>query len=625
MFLQPRIILLVLHATVATGHHFTYSSSPVVSTYAQFVVTLLDRHYASKYSSTLIGYCAKDSISNSYLQRDVLDRMLLHKPPEIALKFGTPTELHGRRYYYNLFLIDGYQAFRTITARLDPVLHEFTGYYMMVVTSLYNLENHKLQQMFTDLWALNIINVVIITTGFKDESSDFRVYTYFPYVENYCGHAHPVLLYQTKSNYSLIPAVNIFPYKLANFQRCPIYVASFDYPPYTIIQSQRLIGVKGDMLNEIAQRLNFSLHVVPVQGDMKWGVIYGNDTTTGAVRMVLDEAVNLTAGSFSLRAERSALMKPSVSYYTIRIIFTVPPGRPYTAFEKLFRPFAANTWTMISLLLLFGLTVIYTLKFYSRPIRNFVYGRTVLMPALNMLNIFFGGSSSRTPGRNFARTLLFLWLYYCFVMRSLYQSSLFEYLQQKKNYTHLDTLKRIEAEQMPYWMSPGAVIFVSGLKYILKRTTFISDKNELVTEAFHRQSTTELQVAILATFDHVAYYNERFYKRGIVHVTRDTILRQPIGLYYPKKSCLTGKFDTEIGKIQMVGLFDYWLHQYVGYRFFTRRRRDYNPLPTVLTNEHLLGCYQVLLCSLGIACGVFGLELLSTRCRRLKRLLEFLM
>ncbi|XP_053699480.1 uncharacterized protein LOC128746457 [Sabethes cyaneus] len=536
------------------------------------------------------GYSAQDSIRNSHLQRDILDQMLQQKPSGVAFKFGTPTTNNARRYYYNLFLVDGYLAFRSLISRLDPLLHEFTGYYMIVVTSMYGSENSTLQQMIADLWALNIVNVVVVTAnlGQTGESADILLYTYFEAL--------------------------ITPYQQRNY-----------FLTNPITKRSQLSGVEGNMLTEIAQRLNFSLHVVQMDDAVKWGTIYGNDTTSGAVKMVLEETVNLTVGSFSMRAERLALMKPSVSYYTIRVIFTVPPGRPYSAFEKLFHPFSTLTWMMISIVLLFGFAIIFVLKLSPVSVRHFVYGRTVLMPALNMVIIFFGGpSTSRTPGRNFARTLLFLWLYYCLVMRSLYQSSLFEYLQQKKNYTHLDSLRKLEAERIPYWMSTGAVLFVSGLKYVLKRTTFIANRNELFIEAFHRQSTNELRVAILATYDRVAYYNSRHYKRAIVHVVKDTVLRQPICLYFPKKSCLAKVFDAEIENIQMSGLFDYWLHQYVSDRFITPTARYSQPPPAMLTNEHLLGCYQTLLVLLGMAGVVFLLELLSTRCFWLRRLLEFL-
>ncbi|XP_062539201.1 uncharacterized protein LOC134207511 [Armigeres subalbatus] len=414
-----------------------------------------------------------DSYTGS-LQSDILDRILVGTSNEIAYIFSNPVRPRRPRFF-NMLLFDSYLAFRTILQQLNPDKYDYSGYYLLILTAPRVVYGRTLQQIFLDLWSFNIINVVLVTANIEGtgSSQDTVLFTYFPYVEHHCEHAHPVLVHHLTPSTKLAASENLFSPKLDNFHGCPIRIAAINYPPYTMIETvagrRQLRGMEGDMLAMISTLLNFTIEVVEMTGGDLWGEIYKNGSFSGAIGLVVDGAVNMTSGCFSMRGERMSVMKSSVSYYTIKVMVAVPPGRPYTAFEKLFRPFSAGTWMMVILYTAVGAGVISVLKFYPWNVRSFVFGPGTGMALMNLVNVLFGGAMSRTPGRNFARTLLFLWVYHCFVMRSLYQGSLFEYLQQAKNFSHVDSVKRIEAEKMPYWSSRGNMLFIREIPGMLER------------------------------------------------------------------------------------------------------------------------------------------------------------
>lgn len=640
------VILTTIFIALVSAHLLLPSESSV-DDFSNAVITILRRHFTSNHSSTMITRCSQVDVRTKNLQSDILDRILFATSHEIAYIFSNLSRPRRPRFF-NILLFDSYLAFSVILGQLHPDKYDYSGYYLMILTAPQAIDTQTLQKMFSDLWTSNIVNVVLVMTNHKkyDDSRETLLYTYFPYVENECEHAHPVLLHRLSPFTTLHSSVELYPPKLSNFHGCPIRIAAFDYPPYTILESdgsnpRKLRGMEGDMLQMISTVLNFTIELVEVNGLDRWGEIYANGSFSGAVKLVIDGAVNMTVGSFSMRDERMSLMKSSVSYYTIKLMFAVPPGRPYTAFEKLFRPFSVTTWALVSVYMALGFGVIFLLKFYPEEVRSFIYGSGTGMALMNLVNVFFGGAMIRTPGRNFARTLLFFWLYYCFVMRSLYQGSLFEYLQQSKNFSHVNSLRRIEAEGMPYWMSQGSTMFVRDLPRIMQRyvelnffelyhrkmacfrTTIIPDDNSHRFEVFRKQSLHQLNVAVLTTFDHVAAYNEKYYKRGIVHLARDVLQWAPICLYYPKKSCLAERFDREIIQIQRAGLIEHWLHEYIGYRFF-RRAKIHHHSPEVMTNEHLMGCYEALSVLLVMACGLFALERLAGWVKWLGRVFDFL-
>ncbi|XP_055611342.1 uncharacterized protein LOC129757949 [Uranotaenia lowii] len=633
--MNPDTLLTILTALNATN---SSSFSPlevlpdiVVLEFSESIITILDRNYVSSHSATMITRRAKVSPETDQLQLDILNNVMLETSHEIAFIFSTTDDIPRRPYFYNVFFIDGYEAFRSVLKEMTPARYDYSGHYLIVLTAPEIIDEITLHDMFAELWSLNIVNVVVVTTTLDQSEgiADVLLYTYYPYVENQCERDNPVLLYRWLADTLFDPHVELFPNKLLDFHGCPIRIASFYYPPYTMIKrdpktgTKTLEGVEGDLLHLIADKFNFTVELVEVEEKVKWGVIKNKKAISGALKLTADGKVNISIGAFAMRGERMTLLKQSDSYYTMKMLFAVPPGRPYSAFEKLFRPFSILTWIILSTYLLLGFVVVFLLKFCSKSMREFVYGRRVRMPWLNMINLFFGGAIIRTPGRNFARTLIFLWLYYCFVMRSLYQGSLFEYLQQQKNFSHVNTLWEIEHENMPYWLSYAGKMYLEGMPHILERSETIPETTTFFFDAHRKQGTNELNVAILTTFDQVAYYNEHFYTRGIVFPTDEVLLRQPICLYYPKISCLTELFDGQIGNIKTAGLIRHWMHQYVGYRFF--RREKHQHIPAVLTNEHMIGCYQSLWYLLIFATLVFILEMLSMRCSRLARAFDFLM
>lgn len=116
-----------------------------------------------------------------------------------------------------------------------------------------------------------------------------------------------------------------------------------------------------------------------------------------------------------------------------------------------------------------GAVVVCALQLSPRKARDFVYGFGISSPYLNMLNIFFGGALSRIPRRNFARTLLLLWVLFCFVIRTLYQGSLYLYLQRAMNHDPLETMEDIDRSGIHYYMMEIGQRYFITMPHVLER------------------------------------------------------------------------------------------------------------------------------------------------------------
>lgn len=110
--------------------------------------------------------------------------------------------------------------------------------------------------------------------------------------------------------------------------------------------------------------------------------------------------------------------------------FTVPPGEPYTPFERMFVLFQDDVWIAIFATLLIWFISIQIINYCPKKVRDFVYGQGVTTPSLNLASNFLSGGQNKVPGRNFARFLLILVSVWCLIIRTCYQSELFKCLQQ---------------------------------------------------------------------------------------------------------------------------------------------------------------------------------------------------
>lgn len=108
----------------------------------------------------------------------------------------------------------------------------------------------------------------------------------------------------------------------------------------------------------------------------------------------------------------------------------IPPGEEYNGYEKLILPFDGWTWFWIAFT--FGVvsgTV--ALAKTNAIVKNFVLGKFVSTPILNITRAFFGVSQIQTPFRNFARYVLMMVIIFSLIIRTAYQGVMFEFLQKE--------------------------------------------------------------------------------------------------------------------------------------------------------------------------------------------------
>jgi hypothetical protein len=77
-----------------------------------------------------------------------------------------------------------------------------------------------------------------------------------------------------------------------------------------------------------------------------------------------------------------------------------------------------------------GRNIIQIVNRASRTVQRFVFGRNVRSPAMNLVSTFLIGNQSRMPSRNFSRFILTNYIFWCLIIRTAFQSMLFNDLQK---------------------------------------------------------------------------------------------------------------------------------------------------------------------------------------------------
>lgn len=160
---------------------------------------------------------------------------------------------------------------------------------------------------------------------------------------------------------------------------------------------------------------------------------------------VADGDANFTLGALTPSTTRADKHSWSYTYYYAYMLYAIPSGKSYTSLEKLFFPFAKNVWLCICTLFVIAVAIIVILKQKPKRYRDYLFGQSNNTPLFNLVNACLGGSIplNYTPARNFARTMLLIWLLATLVLRNAYQGKLFDNMrkhQRKAPFYHLNEL-----------------------------------------------------------------------------------------------------------------------------------------------------------------------------------------
>lgn len=346
----------------------------------------------------------------------------------------------------SVIFINSMLDFEEISQSLKSDKFDLGGYFLLVVEGCGKIDSDK---VFKLSWKRYIYNINILCR----DNDTLSIKTFVPFQSDSCGNTTSITV-----NHLLFESINdFFPAKLNNLHGCPIKLTTFFYPPITMRETLsngtfRYYGSEMDLMFGLAEALNFSIDMsyLPQSGFV--GLLFENGTSTGPLKQTIEGDKDMLMGFYYLTYLRTKYLSFTQSHYSIPLIIMIPLGEPLTAFEKLFKPFQNIVWFFLFFTFGSGVIIIAIINCQKRNIRNFIFGAKIRNPYLNMIIVFVGGSQPKLPKKNFARSLLMMFMLFCLVQRTIYQSSLFLFLQSDGRNPALSTIDEMIEKNFVFYI-----------------------------------------------------------------------------------------------------------------------------------------------------------------------------
>lgn len=275
---------------------------------------------------------------------------------------------------------------------------------------------------------------------FLNDENDVHFWTYDHFTRNNCN--IPMLQSLNKFNKFTMLWEKKLKYhkKFQNFNDCPLLLYEnfgqffhFEYQNHLVWNclrttrdmdctelSKKLIAVEKadgifvEIFKIIAKKANFSPKFSIISGFEK----YAEQSRIPTVHIFIGTLLNNLNENFF----------PTAISLNSHYMFAVTPTEFYNNYEKLWLPFDDVTWALLLLTFLVAFVTIFILNFVPERFKILFYGGIVHSPALNVIHIFFGISQMKLPDASVPRAILLLFITYCLIFRTCYQSELFEFM-----------------------------------------------------------------------------------------------------------------------------------------------------------------------------------------------------
>ena len=288
---------------------------------------------------------------------------------------------------------------------------------------------------------------------YKDDAAHLQTYQYYivnsyQFIEFYtfeyfeadaCNEPTKVILnVYLKINKNWIQKLEIHK-KFTNFNKCPLIISE-NYGPSLYFNNNN-----EDLLNCIRQRTRncFPLLIHFTRTRKVQGFTYdifgiaekiANFSSIFRFENTIDLKNNVNPIP-SVKIFIGAVIKmlsyeasPTVFSMSGHFLFVATPSELYSNYEKLLLPFDDVTWILLLLTFILAFSVIILVKLMPKYVKISLFGRQALHPALNIVQIFFGIAQFRLPQASVPRFILMLFIGFCLIFRTCYQSKMFEFM-----------------------------------------------------------------------------------------------------------------------------------------------------------------------------------------------------
>ncbi|XP_055855851.1 uncharacterized protein LOC129919054 [Episyrphus balteatus] len=455
---------------------------------------------------------------------------------------------------------------------------EFQTYYVL----LPNVGHEQLTVIGQILQSSLEMLIIDINILIQDVQGTVNVYTYFIFTKTSCRSSKP-MIYNRFKNGKLEWKKPTFPPKNKNLFQCPLRAIVINLNPFINIRKNQIDGLDISFLKILSKAMNFKLEFV-ISTENAYDV-FENGTMTGSFKMLNDGEGDISFSANICLKRRRKHLAPTTIYTSAKLRTYLKPPKPYSTLEILFIPFESSMWLAIVTLAI---------------------GKWIWKNLLKKQII----KSQKFSGR----FQLICWLFGTFILRSLYEGSIFKFFYEKPLRGLPTNLDEMLNEGYKFLTRTSIGNF---LEPVLARDKMIlSDKSwSDLYQQFANSEDDKLALVTISKF--LKNFHEKpkfkYYIRS-----KSAVLRVNYCGYLPKFSYLTKEFNRQINLLQSNGVLENNFHPKEGKREFVKTSANF------LSIDKLLGVFQMIGASYCICVVVFLFEVISKRNKILRIIMNFI-
>lgn len=551
------------------------------------------------------------------------------------------TSSAGRADYVNVILGEGddemgFGAFKSQLAILSGLPFWNTRGRFVVMFLDRNLstvnavpeEQTLIRNILGELWENDVVNAIVVAPSVHtNKPATLDVHTWFPFAEDHCRGPvnRTVILDQwiTDSKSRFDKNINLFPDKLSNLHGCIVRASTFTYVPLVFPMNERdsnithyTEGLEIRVLHTIARELNFTVKFLPENNHnvSKWWGMYeevsNKQTDVGFM------ATPQTVRSIGNRDHSVWYLKETIRWFG-------PRAKPSAQWKSLIIIFKPLMWLSVLIVYFICSLIFWLLAKVNSAVKEHVTYTNAFMCFLQTFSMILGEAVCVRPHTWYVRLFFIIWVFYCLLINTAYQSSLISVLTDPRYEPIVDTVQKLLDSGMSYG-------FVWRFHYWYNLTND-SLSNTILNnfipcpklDVCLRRIASEQDFAICGGESHLLYLSQTKYSTfGIPSILpfSEEVTSIFVTMFFRRGSVFLESFDRVIYRVVESGIIQkFWTDirlRHIGNIDEDGDKDDEGEadgdgaLAVVLTVQHLQGAFILLLLGLACSLAMFITELL---------------
>jgi hypothetical protein len=492
-------------------------------------------------------------------------------------------------------------------------------------------EEHKLiRKILGELWEKEAVNSIVLANNMDECTSRATVdiHTWFPFTEGNCrGPVDKTVIIDqcvVKGECQFVKNAKLFPDKMSNFHGCVVRASTYPHEPFILSKkkdnsnvTQYSEGVEINVLQTIARQLNFTVVYIPE-----------TNSTTHKILSLFDEVsrkesdVGFASAPYSYNA--SDKIDHTIGYVqeTVKWFGPLPKLSPH--WKRPVIIFTPLMWLLLLIVYLIVSLIFWSLANVNIFVNEHVTYQNAVVCFLHTFSVVMGVVVFFRPHTWILRLFFIVWVYYCLLISTAYQSSLISVLTHPQFEPPFDTVEKLLNSRMPYGYIPPIKRWYNesedaASKIILEKGIECTTLDECLKRIVSTQDFAVCGLGLHTLY--LSYQKTYSYSAGPKFVPfKDEVVSYLASMFFRSGSPLLESFNRIIYRLVETGMVQkFW--ENIKMVHIANKEQDLHEDgnkeadgdgddAVVLTVAHLQGEFILLL--LGLICGliVFVIELL---------------